>query len=166
MGLDLGSKFTGIAVTDEYQSIGRALGVMATPEPMMIRHNLIEFLQSKGIKMGNLAGYVIGNPINLDGSQSSQSRIFQEYINQCQKIGNMDWGAILMVDERYTSSSAFSNFENTYHMKNEIVLRKNRRKNWVSKELRSRSAGGRGSKDSNAALEILNTYLRIKMRFS
>ncbi len=69
LGLDIGSKTIGLAVSDEQ-------GVVATPLKTLQRKDLkvdIEALSSVALEY-NVKGFVIGLPLNLEGKETEASR--------------------------------------------------------------------------------------------
>ena len=69
MGIDPGRKRIGIAISDENK-------IVATPYTTIIRENYTFIItQIKKIILENqIEGIVIGNPINMDGSEGSSSQ--------------------------------------------------------------------------------------------
>ncbi len=69
LGVDPGKKRVGIAICDENK-------IVATPYTTIIKNNFSELLtqMNKIIKENDIKGIIIGNPINLDGSNSQSSQ--------------------------------------------------------------------------------------------
>ena len=100
LGIDPGKKRIGIAICDENK-------IIATPHTTIIKNNFSELLIqiNKIIKENDIKGIVIGNPINLDGSNSRSSQSAKDLaINFSQKIAI----PITMWDERLSSRGAFN----------------------------------------------------------
>lgn len=74
LGLDLGSKTLGLAISDRTATIATSLDVL--------RYNnydeLFDMLESIVIQR-NIDKFVLGNPLNLDGSLSKRSEITLEF---------------------------------------------------------------------------------------
>ena len=107
LGIDPGKKRIGIAICDENK-------IIATPYTTIIKNSFSELLiqVNKIIKENDIKGIVIGNPINLDGSNSQSSQSAKDLaINLSKNISI----PIAMWDERLSSRGAFnlSNVLNT-----------------------------------------------------
>ena len=100
LGIDPGKKRIGIAICDENK-------IIATPHTTIIKNNFSEFLIqiNKIIKENDIKGIIIGNPINLDGSNSQSSQSAKDLaINLSENITI----PIAMWDERLSSRGAFN----------------------------------------------------------
>ena len=100
IGLDLGSKRIGVSICDERQSI-------ATPYKTIDRVNTANFIDElkEIIKENNIKGIVIGNPINMDGSEGPSSQSIKD---TCRIISeNLDL-PISLWDERLSTVGAFN----------------------------------------------------------
>ena len=100
MGIDPGKKRVGIAISDENK-------IVATPYKTLIRNNYTELLS--GIKKifveNQIDGIVVGNPINMDGSEGSSSQSAKDLaINLSKDITKN----ITLWDERLSSQGAFN----------------------------------------------------------
>jgi len=114
LGLDLGSKTLGLSISDKTATIASTLDV--------IRYNNEDELFNKLdviVNKYNIDEFVLGNPLNLDGSLSKRSEITLEFkdklINRYNKKVNMQ-------DERLSTVEA----ENLLISNN--TKRKNRKK--------------------------------------
>jgi putative Holliday junction resolvase len=94
--IDYGIKRTGIAVSDPLQII--ATGLTTIPS-----HELINFLKNY-FKEENVEVIVIGEPKNLDDSDTHATPLVQQIIKRLQK--EFPSIPIKKVDERYTSKMA------------------------------------------------------------
>ena len=100
LGIDPGKKRIGIAICDENK-------IIATPYTTIIKNSFSELLiqVNKIIKENDIKGIVIGNPINLDGSNSQSSQSAKDLaINLSKNISI----PIAMWDERLSSRGAFN----------------------------------------------------------
>jgi len=100
LGIDPGKKRIGVAICDENK-------IIATPFTTIIKNNFSELLIqiNKIINENDIKGIVIGNPINLDGSNSQSSQSAKDLaINLSKKITV----PIAMWDERLSSRGAFN----------------------------------------------------------
>ena len=100
LGIDPGKKRIGVAICDENK-------IIATPYSTIIKNNFSELLieMSKIINENDIKGIIIGNPINLDGSNSQSSQSAKDLaINLSRNITL----PITMWDERLSSRGAFN----------------------------------------------------------
>jgi putative Holliday junction resolvase len=94
--IDYGLKRTGIAVTDPLQIIATGLTTVNSPD-------LISFLK-KYFQQENVESIVIGEPKNLDDSDTHATPLVREIIKKLEK--EFPLIPIKMVDERFTSKMA------------------------------------------------------------
>ena len=100
LGLDMGSKRIGVSICDEYQSI-------ATPFKTINKINLNQLIHEIKIivKENDIKGIIIGNPINMDGSEGPSSQSIKD---TCRIISeNLDL-PISLWDERLSTVGAFN----------------------------------------------------------
>ena len=100
LGLDMGSKRIGVSICDEYQSI-------ATPFKTINKINLNQLIDEIKIivKENDIKGIIIGNPINMDGSEGPSSQSIKD---TCRIISeNLDL-PICLWDERLSTVGAFN----------------------------------------------------------
>ena len=100
LGVDPGKKRIGVAISDENK-------IIATPYTTIIKNNFSDLLIqiNKIIKENDIKGIVIGNPINLNGSNSQSSQSAKDLaINLSKNIAI----PITMWDERLSSRGAFN----------------------------------------------------------
>jgi putative Holliday junction resolvase len=99
LALDIGSKRIGVAVSDE-------LGMTAQPVlTLERRRNLREDLRSIGrlCRRYDVAGIVVGNPLNLDGGVTTQSAKIQAFAAELGELAKLP---IRLWDERLTTHEA------------------------------------------------------------
>ena len=102
LGLDLGTKTIGLAVSDSDQSI-------ATPLKTIHRKKFTLDIQElkRVIDDFEVGGYILGLPLNMDGSEGPRcdaTRNFaQELVNYPQIVGTNPWMALW--DERLSTVS-------------------------------------------------------------
>jgi putative Holliday junction resolvase len=94
--IDYGSKRTGIAVTDPLQIIATGLTTVDSPQ-------LINFLKNYFLQE-NVELIVIGEPKNLDDSDTHATPLVKEMIKKLEK--EFPLIPVKTVDERYTSKMA------------------------------------------------------------
>ena len=100
LGLDLGSKRIGVAISDDLQSI-------ATPFKTINKESTIQFINELKliIKENNIKGIIVGNPINMDGSLSRSSQSVKDMCKNILKYINVP---ICLWDERLSTVGAFN----------------------------------------------------------
>ena len=100
LGIDPGKKRIGVSICDENK-------IIATPYTTIIKNNFSELLtqMNKIIKENDIRGIVIGNPINLDGSNSQSSQSAKDLAINLSKNVTIP---ITMWDERLSSRGAFN----------------------------------------------------------
>ena len=100
IGLDLGTKRIGISICDENQSI-------ATPFKTLIKKDMKHFINDikEIVDENNIKAIIIGNPINMDGSQGKSSQSVKDIANNIYKSINLP---ICLWDERLSTVGAFN----------------------------------------------------------
>ena len=100
MGIDPGGKRIGIAISDENK-------IVATPYTTIIREKYGDFLSQikEIIDEHKIDGIVIGNPINMDGSEGPSSQSAKDLARNLSKDITEN---ITLWDERLSSQGAFN----------------------------------------------------------
>ena len=100
MGIDPGRKRVGIAISDENK-------IVATPYATIIKKKYAIFIEEikKIIVENNIEGIVVGNPINMDGSESQSSQSAKDLAINLSKDVTEN---ITLWDERLSSQGAFN----------------------------------------------------------
>ena len=100
IGLDLGTKKIGVSICDENQSI-------ATPFKTLIKKNTKQFINEikEIVDENDVKAIIIGNPINMDGSQGKSSQSVKDTANNISKSINLP---ICLWDERLSTVGAFN----------------------------------------------------------
>ena len=100
IGLDLGKKKIGVSICDENQSI-------ATPFKTLIKKDTKQLISEikKIIDENDIEAIIIGNPINMDGSQGKSSQSIKDVANNISKFVNIP---ICLWDERLSTIGAFN----------------------------------------------------------
>ena len=114
MGLDLGSKTIGVAVSDAGQSI-------ATPVTTIKRTKFSKDILElhKIIKEFEIGGYILGWPLNMDGSQGPRCDVTSSFADEMTKHPDI-FGAqpfIALQDERLSTSEVDKFVHNRVDMK-------------------------------------------------
>jgi putative holliday junction resolvase len=132
IAIDYGTKRVGLAATDPMQIIASAIGTVPTTDA-------IKYLQ-KYVETEQVACFVIGKPMKLDGSDSQSAVHVAKFIGLLEKT--FPAIPIEKVDERFTSAIATRSLL-------EMGLKK---KDRAKKE----------NVDQVSAVLILQTYLQMK----
>ena len=96
LGIDFGTKRTGIAITDAMQIIASGLTTVST-------HNLNDFITDIVVKE-KIECFVVGDPKNLDGSATDSTGHVNGFVKRLkQKFPTIP---VHQIDERFTSKIA------------------------------------------------------------
>ena len=100
IGIDPGGKRIGIAISDENK-------IVATPYTTIIRENYVNLVSQikKIINENQIDGIVIGNPINMDGTEGPSSQSAKDLAKNLSKDITEN---ITLWDERLSSQGAFN----------------------------------------------------------
>ncbi len=96
LGIDYGTKRTGLAITDDMQIIASGLTTIST-------HKLDAFI-SDILKRESIEAFVIGDPKNLDGSFTDSTGHVKGFVKRLKT--KYPFISISLVDERFTSKIA------------------------------------------------------------
>lgn len=96
IGIDLGFKRTGLAVTDPDQMIATPLDVVQTDQ-------LMDYLK-KYVSAENVDAFVLGYPLKPDGSSTHTTAIALGLRDRLEK--SFAGKKVILVDERFTTSLA------------------------------------------------------------
>ena len=100
MGIDPGEKRIGIAISDENK-------IVATPYTTLVKDNYAELVTQirKIVDENQIDGIVIGNPINMDGTEGPSSQSAKDLAKNLSKDVTEN---ITLWDERLSSQGAFN----------------------------------------------------------
>ena len=100
IGLDLGSKKIGVAISDENQKI-------ATPFKTLQNNGLKNLISDLSVIIdeNKIGGIIIGNPINMDGSFGKASQSVTDISKNISKSVNIN---VSLWDERLSTVGAFN----------------------------------------------------------
>jgi len=100
IGLDLGTKRIGVSICDENQSI-------ATPFKTLIKKDTLQFINEikEIVDENDVKAIIIGNPINMDGSEGNSSQSVKDIANNISKSIDLP---ICLWDERLSTVGAFN----------------------------------------------------------
>ena len=100
IGIDPGGKRIGIALSDENK-------IVATPYTTIIKENYRDLVYQikKIVKEYDIDGIVIGNPINMDGTEGPSSKSAKDLAKNLSKDITEN---ITLWDERLSSQGAFN----------------------------------------------------------
>ena len=98
MGIDLGKKRTGIAISD-------ISGSLASPFCVLSKENMERLVEEiKAIvKRENVGEIVVGLPRNMDGSEGESAKRARDFSNRLSEETNLN---VVLSDERNTTISA------------------------------------------------------------
>ena len=96
LGIDYGTKRTGIAITDDMQLIASGLITVTT-------HKLSDFIADIVLKE-NIECFVVGEAKNLDGSATESTGHINGFVKRLKKQYPLI--PVYMIDERFTSKIA------------------------------------------------------------
>ena len=100
IGLDLGTKRIGVSICDENQSIATPFKTLLKKDTKQLIEQIKEIVDENDVK-----AIIIGNPINMDGSQGKSSQSVKDIANNISKYINLP---ICLWDERLSTAGAFN----------------------------------------------------------
>lgn len=101
LGLDLGSKTVGVAVTDGLLLTAQGLEVIRRKEENKLRKTLARIEEI--VKEYQVEKIVLGYPKNMDGSAGKRCEISEEFAEKLRKRLNLE---VILWDERLTTEAA------------------------------------------------------------
>ena len=96
LGIDFGTKRTGIAITDAMQIIATGLTTVST--------NLLDDFISNLVQQESIVSFVVGDPKNLDGSNTDSTGHVNGFVKRLQKTYPSI--PVHQINERFTSKIA------------------------------------------------------------
>ena len=113
LSIDYGAARTGIAITDELQITAQGLEtIFSNGSDKVILRRVAELVEQY-----NIEKIVIGNPINMDGSESERSELTDKFVHKLKsRFNNIE---IIKVDERLTTVEAHKTM-NFLNVKNKV----------------------------------------------
>ena len=100
LGIDPGKKRVGIAISDENKLVSTPLKTILKKNNTNVFSDILEI-----VKENNIKGIVVGNPINMDGSEGPSSQSAKHF---AKILSNNISIPIVMWDERLSSQGAFN----------------------------------------------------------
>ena len=98
MGLDLGEKTIGVAVSDLRRSVASAVETVRRKKFTIDANRLLEIIGQR-----NLAGIVLGLPLNMDGSESARCQATRAFARNLARMTDLP---ITFWDERLSTVAA------------------------------------------------------------
>ena len=98
LGLDLGSKTLGVSISDKSNIISSPLEVIRYEKEEELFNRLREIIDEK-----NITKIILGNPLNMNGTESKRSIISYEFKNKLTSEFNIE---VIMQDERLSTVEA------------------------------------------------------------
>ena len=118
LGIDYGAARTGIAITDELGITAQGLEtIKSNGSDKVILRRIAELLEIYDVDT-----FVIGNPLNMDGSESQRSKETDEFVHKLKSRFNTM--QIVKIDERLTTVEAHNtmNFLNINNKKKRDIV--------------------------------------------
>lgn len=118
LGIDYGTVRTGVAITDELGITAQGLGtITSNGNDKIILKRLAEIVEQY-----NIETFVVGNPLNMDGSKSQRSIETDNFIHKLKSRFNKI--NIVLVDERLTTVEAHKtmNYLNVNNKKKKQIV--------------------------------------------
>ncbi|KAF3327509.1 Holliday junction resolvase [Carex littledalei] len=103
LGLDVGSKYVGLAVSDEQNKIAIPLSVLERTKKNI---NLMAQDFQTLVTTLSLAGFVVGYPFKIQGQSTSDAVQVKLFIQELHKTNMLDGVSYTYWDENYTSRCA------------------------------------------------------------
>ena len=129
VGLDVGSKTIGIAVSDRSLTVASPINTVARKGTKKDLSKIKEYLNEYEI-----GGFIIGLPLSLDGTENEQTIKMRRFSNELQSYFSI---SIEFWDERYSS---------------DIIFKEMRRSNFSTSKIKKKL-------DQQSAAYILQGYL-------
>lgn len=101
MGLDLGSKTCGVAISDDLLLTCHSLEVIRRKEENKLRHTLRRLEELT--KEYDIDRIILGYPKNMDGSEGERCRLSTEFAEKLKKRTDKE---VILWDERLTTVEA------------------------------------------------------------
>jgi putative pre-16S rRNA nuclease len=98
LGLDVGTKTVGLALSDVTRMIASGLTTLTRGKFAADARRLLEIVQEHGV-----GGLVIGLPVNLDGSEGPRAQATRAFTRNLAKLTPLP---VLLWDERLTTAAA------------------------------------------------------------
>jgi putative Holliday junction resolvase len=98
VGLDLGTKTIGVAVSDSFRGVASPLETIKRKKFTLDAEQLIEILNKREV-----AGVILGLPLNMDGSEGPRSQATRAFARNLSKLWE---GPISFWDERLSTVAA------------------------------------------------------------
>jgi putative Holliday junction resolvase len=98
IGIDVGSKTLGLALSDTTRKIASALVTLRRSRLGADLHRLLEIAAEHGV-----GGFVVGLPLKLDGSEGPRAQATRAFVRNLAKATPL---AILCWDERLSTAAA------------------------------------------------------------
>jgi len=134
LGIDYGEARTGIAISDPLGITAQGLETINSGgSDKVILRRIAEIVEQYEIEK-----FVIGNPLNMDGTESERSKLTQEFIHKLNSRFNTI--PVFSVDERLTTVEA-------HRTMNDLNIKNRKKKDVV---------------DTIAAVYILEQYMNSK----
>jgi putative pre-16S rRNA nuclease len=98
LGLDVGTKTIGLALSDVTRTIATGLVTLQRGKFAADAHRLVELAAEHGV-----GGLVVGLPVNLDGTEGPRAQATRAFVRNFGRISPLP---ILLWDERFSTAAA------------------------------------------------------------
>jgi putative Holliday junction resolvase len=98
LGVDYGSKRTGIAVSDPLGIAATAVEQISETDPGKVAARIAAIAKDRGARV-----LVFGMPVNMDGSEHANAGVVRAFAERCGKVAALP---VEFVDERLTTRQA------------------------------------------------------------
>ena len=114
MGLDIGTKTLGVAVSDSMQSIATPI---TTIERVKFTRDILEL--KKLIKEFEVEGFILGWPMNMDGSERQRCDMVRSFADEMKNYPDIfgEKPFVAFFDERLSTSTMDNFLDNTVEMR-------------------------------------------------
>lgn len=107
LGLDVGKKTIGLAVSDHLHSVATPLKTISRTK---FTKDMLEIV--KVINDYEISGFVLGLPLNMDGSEGPACQSVRDFASEMEKyLGGAPW--IALWDERLSTASVYDFVDNS-----------------------------------------------------
>ncbi len=112
VGLDLGTKTLGVAVSDRLKIIASPL---STIQRKGIKKDILKLQEI--LKEYEIGGFIIGLPLSLDNSENKQTQLVRDFNSEINKFFNLP---SILWDERFSSDVIFKELRKANMSKTKI----------------------------------------------
>jgi putative Holliday junction resolvase len=86
LGLDIGSKRIGVAISDELGLTAQGLETLTCSDPLTDVRRIVDLVERYGVEE-----IVVGIPYNMNGTEGAQVRKVREFIERLEQVVHVPW---------------------------------------------------------------------------